>query len=99
MVIGRVVGNLLATIKKPELEKFKLFVIEPENPRTHSKRPEYFAAIDLVGAGIGDQVIVLTGSQVQNAVSEKVPADAAIVGIIESINLENLKDSERKQNK
>lgn len=91
MVIGRVVGNLLATIKKPELEKYKLLLIEPQSPRAHSKKTGYFAAIDLVGAGIGDQVVVLTGSQVQNAVSEKVPADAAIVGIIESINLENTK--------
>ena len=91
MVIGRVVGNLLATIKKPELEKYKLLLIEPQSSRAHSKSSGYFAAIDLVGAGIGDQVVVLTGSQVQNAVPEKVPADAAIVGIIESINLENTK--------
>lgn len=91
MVIGRVIGNLLATIKRPELEKYKLFVIETENLRAHGKSPGYFIAIDLVGAGIGDQVVVLTGSQVQNAVSEKVPADAAIVGIIESMNLESKK--------
>ncbi|PYG90235.1 ethanolamine utilization protein EutN [Ruminiclostridium sufflavum DSM 19573] len=91
MVIGRVAGNLLATIKKPELEKYKLFVIEPEKAGTHLKNPGYFAAIDLVGAGIGDRVIVLTGSQVQNAVSDKVPADAAIVGIVEAMNIKNKK--------
>jgi ethanolamine utilization protein EutN len=55
------------------------------------KAKECFVAIDLVGAGIGDQVFVLQGSQVQNALQEKVPADAAIVGIIESMNVEQTK--------
>jgi ethanolamine utilization protein EutN len=90
MILGKVIGNLLATIKKPELEKYKLFIVEPVKITAAAvKNKECFVAIDLVGAGIGDQVVVLTGSQVQNALGEKVPADAAIVGIVESVNIKN----------
>ena len=91
MVLGKVIGNLLATIKKPELEKYKLFIVEPVKSAPAAKAKEMMIAIDLVGAGIGDQVVVLLGSQVQNAVPEKVPADAAIVGIVESLNIKHEK--------
>lgn len=91
MVLGKVIGNLLATIKKPELVKYKLLIIEPVSIASTGKSKDCFVAIDLVGAGIGDQVVVLQGSQVQNALQEKVPADAAIVGIVESMNVEQAK--------
>ncbi|QSF44390.1 EutN/CcmL family microcompartment protein [Paenibacillus tianjinensis] len=85
MILGRVVGNVVSTMKKKELDKYKLFLIESLHPKLGKNR-EVFVALDLVGAGIGDCVLVVKGSQAQHVFQEKTPADAAIVGIVDTVN-------------
>lgn len=88
MVLGKVVGNLVAPIKKEELSQYKLLVVEPVFKNKKADKSDLIVAIDLIGAGIGSEVIVLQGSQVQNAVNNRVPADAAVIGLVELTNIE-----------
>ena len=81
MVIGKVVGSIIATRKNERLIGQKLLVIRPlENME---KKGE-FVAIDNVGAGIGETVLVATGSAARIGCDlENAPVDAAIVGIVD----------------
>ena len=81
MVIGKVVGSIIATRKNERLIGQKLLVIRPlENME---KKGE-FVAIDNVGAGIGETVLVATGSAARVGCDlENAPIDAAIVGIVD----------------
>jgi ethanolamine utilization protein EutN len=87
MIIGKVVGNVVATIKAAGsgLDGYKLLIVKPIY--SIKKDADLFVAIDLVGAGIGEDVIVLTGSQVQKALKNDIAADAAITGIVQAIHI------------
>jgi ethanolamine utilization protein EutN len=79
MQLCRVVGNTVATVKTPGLERYKLLRVRPES----GEAPE-FVAVDGVGAGIDDLVLVSTGSAVQRLDGlEGVAVDAAIVAIVD----------------
>ena len=79
MVIGKVVGSVVSTRKCEDLKGNKFMIIEPI---PSLKVPSKLVAVDKVGAGIGEYVLVATGSaaRVDNPVA---PVDAAIVGIID----------------
>lgn len=81
MVIGKVVGSIIATRKNDKLIGQKLLVVRPlENME---KKGE-FVAIDNVGAGIGETVLVAVGSAARVGCElENAPIDAAIVGIVD----------------
>jgi microcompartment protein CcmK/EutM len=79
MQLCRVVGSTVATVKAPGLSQFKLLNVKPEK----GDGPE-FVAVDTVGAGEGDLVLVATGSAVRSvAGTEDSPADAAVVAIVD----------------
>ena len=81
MIIGTVVGNVVSTRKEDGLMGYKLLVVEPLPEYNQGKR---IVAIDRVGAGIQNEVLVATGSSARLGLSrEDVPVDAAIVGIID----------------
>ena len=85
MLICRVVGHVWATKKKEELEGLKLMVVQEEDGP--GKKKTYVAA-DTVGAGIGEQVLVVSGSTARIIFGgDHVPADMAIVGIIDSLEI------------
>ena len=81
MMIGKVVGSIIATRKNERLIGQKLLVIRPlENMEKSGE----FVAIDNVGAGIGETVLVATGSAARVGCElENAPVDAAIVGIVD----------------
>lgn len=81
MVIGTVVGSIIATRKNEKLVGQKLLVIRPlENMEEKCE----FVAIDNVGAGIGETVLVARGSAARIGCGfENAPIDAAIVGIVD----------------
>lgn len=84
MKICRVVGHLWATKKVESLVGEKLMVVE----ELKVKNPKRFVAADLVGAGIGEDVIVTSGSTARQAIKKPGSAvDAAIVGIIDSVEI------------
>ena len=81
MVIGKVVGSIIATRKNERLIGQKLLVIRPLESM---ERAGEFVAIDNVGAGIGETVLVATGSAARVGCDlENAPVDAAIVGIVD----------------
>jgi len=83
MIIAKVVGNLWATRKEEALVGRKLMVVHPTSLTSHAQG-ECFVAVDAVDAGIGDMVLVATGSSARKAVGqEDSPIDATIVAIID----------------
>ena len=81
MIIGTVVGSIVATRKNERLVGQKLLISRPmENMGDKAE----FVAIDNVGAGIGETVLVAKGSAARIGCDlENSPVDAAIVGIVD----------------
>jgi ethanolamine utilization protein EutN len=86
MIIGRVVGTVVATQKRPQFEGAKLLLVQPETPQGEA-RGVTLLAIDSVGAGVGERVIVvLEGRAAGEALGKNLaPVDAAIVGIVDQL--------------
>jgi ethanolamine utilization protein EutN len=87
MLLARVVGTVVATRKDPRLVSNKLLIARPMDP--HGK-PEgnYVVALDTVDAGVGETVLIVSGSSARMAAGMKdCPVDAAIVGIVDTIDV------------
>jgi carbon dioxide concentrating mechanism protein CcmL len=89
MQIAKVRGTVVSTQKDPALRGVKLlllqFVDEEGNPQ-----PKYEVAADSVGAGVDEWVLVSRGSAARQLVgNEQRPLDAAVVAIIDTVNLED----------
>ncbi|MGL4209643.1 MAG: EutN/CcmL family microcompartment protein [Candidatus Adiutrix sp.] len=86
MIICKVVGNVWATKKDEKLNGYKLLVLRAHGALEGSF--ETFVAVDTIGAGIGDDVLVTKGSVARNVLKEKdSPVDAVVVGIIDSLEV------------
>ena len=84
MIIGKVTGSVVATRKNEKLIGSKFLVIEPLRSMSSEIASDKFGAVDSIGAGIGDIVMVARGSAARLACSrEAAPCDAAVVGIID----------------
>jgi ethanolamine utilization protein EutN len=88
MLIGRVIGDLVATQKAPSHEGRKILVVQPLN-LDGSDRGDEVLALDAADAGVGDRVLVVTeGWGAMTAVGrQNAPIDMAVVGVIDSIAL------------
>ena len=87
MLICRVIGHVWATKKEQGLNGHKLMIVK--ETAANRKNGNTFVATDSVGAGIGDQVLVVTGSTARRAAGgDDIPVDCAIVGIIDSLEIE-----------
>jgi microcompartment protein CcmK/EutM len=87
MTLGKVVGTVVATRKDERLEGFKLLVVRAVGP-DGKETSSYLVAVDTVDAGVGELVLVVSGSSARmTAGCTDRPLDAAIVGIIDSIEL------------
>lgn len=86
MQLGMVVGHVVATRKDEKLVGSKLLITMPIRPDgTEAGLP--IVAVDTVGAGIGEKVIMVIGSIASRAMSDpSAPVDAAIVGIVDSLD-------------
>jgi ethanolamine utilization protein EutN len=89
MILARVVGQVVSTMKRPQFEGAKLLLIQPETP-DGQRRGHTLLAIDAVGAGVSERVIVvLEGRAAGEALGRKLsPVDAAIVGIVDQVEVE-----------
>ena len=80
MLVGKVVGSIVSTRKTENLVGNKFMIVEPVSSMSNGR----FVAVDNIGAGIGEYVLVATGSAARIGTgAEKAPVDAAIVGIVE----------------
>ena len=85
MLLAKVVGTVVATRKDPRLVANKLMVARPIDPRGKAEG-SYLVAVDTVDAGVGETVLIVSGSSARMASGLKdCPVDAAIVGIIDTV--------------
>jgi len=84
MLLGKVVGTLVASRKDEKLEGFKFLVVRRLNVE-NEEAGDYVVAADAVQAGIGDVVMYATGSSArQTVVTDKRPCDAVIMAIVDT---------------
>ena len=82
MIIGKVVGSVFSTRKSEKLVGNKFMIVRPEE--SMNSEGNDLVAIDIIGAGIGEKVLVARGSAARIGCDLKeAPVDAAIVGIID----------------
>ena len=88
MIVGRVVGPLVATQKHRKFEGATLLLVQPLGEGDQPRGP-VMLAVDTVGAGVHEKVVlVLDGRAAGDAMQKKAaPVDAAIVGIIDHIEV------------
>ncbi|HHV26285.1 ethanolamine utilization protein EutN [Anaerosalibacter bizertensis] len=88
MIIGKVIGNIWATRKEESLNGFKFLVVKPID-YSSGKEGSTIVAVDSVGAGIGETVLVVKGSSARKAIGNaETPIDATIIGIIDEVELD-----------
>lgn len=95
MFIAKVTGSLVSTQKVDSMKGRKLLLIEPyrldaETRRTLKTTGRTLVAVDTVGAGEGELVLVTQGSSARLTPETKnLPVDAVIIGIVDSVYVEN----------
>jgi ethanolamine utilization protein EutN len=87
MLLAKIVGTVVATRKDPRLVSSKLLIVRPMDPRGKVDGAP-IVAIDTVDAGVGETVLVVSGSSARMAAGLKdCPVDAAIIGVIDDIEI------------
>ncbi len=88
MQIGRVVGTVVSTQKHLKFTGAKLLLVQPTHP-DDTPRGGTVLAVDGVGAGVGERVlVVLEGRAAGDAMGRRgAPVDAAIVGIVDHLDI------------
>ena len=87
MLLARIVGTVVATRKDERLVSSKLLIARPIDP---AGKPEgsYLVAVDTVDAGVGETVLIVSGSSARMASGLKdCPVDAAVIGIVDDIDV------------
>jgi microcompartment protein CcmK/EutM len=84
MFLGKVIGTLVSTQKEASLDGLKFLVVRRLSMDNQDERG-YVVAADAVGAGLGEVVMVATGSSArQTRMTDKRPCDAVIMAIVDS---------------
>ena len=88
MLLGRVVGTVVATRKDPRLEGKKLLIVRHVSPDGKDEAG-YVVSVDTVGAGVRETVLTVAGSSARMATGCKdTPVDNAIVGIVDTVSMD-----------
>ena len=90
MILGRVVGQVIATQKESSHEGKKILLVQPID--IHSQPTgDPFVALDAVDAGVGDKVLaVQEGFSAMTAVGHsEAPIDAAVIGVVDLVELDS----------
>ena len=87
MLLGRVIGNVVCTMKNASLTGQKLLIVQPLDRNGRDKgRP--VIALDSVGAGAGETIYWCRGKEASFPfLPSEPPADATIVGIVDAVNI------------
>jgi microcompartment protein CcmK/EutM len=89
MILARVIGTVVSTCKNDRLVGKKLQIVQPLQIRDMSPKGDPIVAVDTVGAGESEVVMVVAGSSArQTEQTNNTPVDAVIMGIIDSVELE-----------
>lgn len=88
MNLGRVVGTVVSTSKDENLEGMKLLVVQHVDVEMKDTKA-FTVAADGIGAGIGEFVLVVTGSSARmGTLTKNRPIDASILAIVDSVEIE-----------
>ena len=87
MLICKIIGNVWATRKNNGLDGYKLMIVEPIEFKNHNRKYP-FVAVDMIGGGVGETVLVVSGSSARVCVGVgNSPIDRVIVGIVDKVDL------------
>lgn len=89
MKICKVIGNVVSTKKDENLNAFKLLIVQPVDMKEFKPEGSPFVAVDVVGAGEGEIVMVVSGSSSRlTTMTKDRPVDATIQAIIDFIMID-----------
>ncbi|MHA2224243.1 MAG: EutN/CcmL family microcompartment protein [Candidatus Hodarchaeales archaeon] len=89
MKVCKVIGNVVSTKKDENLNAFKLLIVQPVDMNDFKPEGSPFVAVDVVGAGEGELVLIVSGSSSRlTAMTKERPVDAAIQAIIDFIKID-----------
>lgn len=87
MLLGRVIGNVVATMKNTSLDGQRLLLVQPID-RNGCDKGKALVALDSVGAGAGETVYWCRGKEASFPfLPVEVPTEATIVGIVDEVNI------------
>jgi microcompartment protein CcmK/EutM len=86
MIVCRVIGQAVATVKSESLRASSLMLVA-RTDASGAGAGEPFVAVDTVGAGDGELVLVAQGSSAREAIRTPGPIDAAIIAIVDSLTV------------
>ncbi|MEJ2867788.1 EutN/CcmL family microcompartment protein [Actinomycetospora sp. OC33-EN08] len=85
MLLGRVVGQVVATVRSPGFDNVSLLLVQDTTGNEPDGEGAICVAVDLIGAGSGDVVLMTTGSAARVAAGADTPTDRAVVAIADSV--------------
>ena len=88
MIIGKVVGTVVASRKEEELVGMKFLAVSPIDVETGATKGGGVVAVDAVGAGVGEVVLYASGSSArQTVITQNRPVDATIMAIVDTLEV------------
>ena len=89
MRVAKVIGNIWSTRKEEKLSGLKLLLVQPLNILDDSCDKVPIVAADIIGAGVGETVIIVSGSSARSAAGDmSTPVDATVVGIVDDMEFD-----------
>lgn len=89
MRVAKVIGNIWATRKEDRLSGLKLLLVKPVNILNQNDDLLPLVAADIIGAGVGETVLIVNGSSARSAAGDmNIPVDATVVGIVDDLEID-----------
>jgi microcompartment protein CcmK/EutM len=104
MFVAKVTGSVVSTQKVETMRGQKLLIVEPYRIEPKERHElittgRTFVAVDTLGAGVGDFVLIVQGSSARfTPETQKLPVDCVVIGIVDSVNLEKNAVYKRSEN-
>ena len=90
MKVAKVIGTIWATRKEDRLSGLKLLLVQPLEVLTDQPYKGPIVAADIIGAGVGEKVLIVRGSSARSAAGDmSVPVDATVVGIVDDLEIDS----------
>jgi ethanolamine utilization protein EutN len=86
MILGKIIGNVVSTIKLPVYQGYKILIVQPVNDK-EEPQGKSILALDSVQAGVGDMVLIIDEGNSSRLImnSSTAPVRTMIVGIVDAI--------------